>query len=327
MKKHLFKAKYLVLVAVALTAVSCDDDDNGNEIDNSNTIYDIVDDNADFSILEDALELTGLDDTLDSNGSFTVFAPTDTAFNAFFTANNIPSVNDVPVATLRNILLNHVVAGEVTSGMLTDGYVKTQATNTSGENLDLYVDLTTGVVLNGGATVTTPDIAADNGVVHIVNEVIGLPTIATLAAANPSFSNLVTALAQEELVSVVADLNANLTVFAPLNTSFDALVQEDPLNAGWTSVADVLALGDGNSSSTSTLDGVLTYHVLNTGDVRAADITDGVMPTTVQGTTFTINTTSGVVITDGNSRAINVIVTDVTAINGVVHAIDNVLLP
>lgn len=321
MKKLVTNFKVLMIAVLAVSAVSCDDDDNGNVIDNDNSISDIVDDNPAFTILDAALERTGLDVTLDqSGGTFTVFAPTDVAFQSFLSDNGFATIDDVPVLLLRNTLRNHVLSTVVMSTALTNGYVKTNATNANGDFLDLYVEVDgTDVFLNDVADVETADVPADNGVIHIVDEVIFLPTIATLAAANPAFSSLVAALDQEGLVAAVADPAATLTVFAPLNTSFDALITEDPLGAGWTGIGDILALPN--------LSDILTYHVFGGGAVRAGDITDGQVVDPLGPGTFTINTTNGVVITDTNGRETTVIVTDVTAINGVVHAIDNVLVP
>lgn len=334
MKKLVKTFKLLSLAFLAVAAVSCeDDDDNGNAIDNNNSAYDLTVDNANFTILNAALLRTGLDATLDqSGGTFTVFAPTDAAFQTFLSANGFASIDDVPVAVLRNTLLNHVLGVVARSTDLTSGYVKTNATNDDGDFLDLYVDLTSGVTLNGVADVdlTMADITVDNGVVHVVDEVIALPTVATLAAANPSLSSLVAALSQEELVSAVSDPAATLTVFAPLNSSFDALITEDPLMLGWSDINDILALGNGAAAG-STLDAVLTYHVVGTQVVRAEDITDGLAPMTLQGTTFTINVAAdgSVSITDNQGRTTGVILaaTNITATNGVVHAIDNVLIP
>ncbi len=332
MKNLLKKAQYLLFAGLAFAAVSCDDDDDG-PIDNSNTILDITANNANFSILNQALVQTGLDATLDASGTFTVFAPTNAAFQSLLDADPNDGLNSpadlLALPSLRNILLNHVLNTEVRSTQLANGYVKTLATDdgtNTGNALDLYIDITdlagSGVVLNGGPAVANPatdaDIEADNGIVHIVDGVITLPTVATLAVANPDFSNLVAALSQESLVSVVSDTNATLTVFAPLNSSFQTLIDSDP-NDGLTNINDVLGL--------STLSDILTYHVVNTASVRAGDITDGLVVNPVGPGTFTINTSGGVIITDTNGRTIEVIVTDVTAVNGVVHAIDNVLLP
>ncbi|MEO9503544.1 fasciclin domain-containing protein [Nonlabens ulvanivorans] len=317
MKKLITNFKVLMLVALTIGAASCtDDDDNGGVLDNNNSAYDLTVDNADFTILNAALLRTGLDATLDqAGGTFTVFAPTDTAFQTFLSANGFATIDDVPVLILRNTLRNHVLGTVARSTDLTDGYVKTSATNGDGDALDLYVDLTAGVVLNGGAEVTMADVSVDNGVVHVVDEVIALPTVVTLAAANPSFSNLVTAVDQEGLVPTLSDDTATFTVFAPTNDAFQALIDESTTD-GLNNISDVLAL--------SNLTDVLTYHVVSGAAVRAENIVDGANVDPIGPGTFSI---TGTVITDAQTRDTNIIVTNITSINGVVHAIDNVLLP
>ena len=75
------------------------------------------------------------------------------------------------------------------------GYVTTAATNADSDNLSLYVTVDgTNVMLNGSSMVTIADIVGTNGVVHVVNEVIDLPTIATFATTNAALSSLVAAL-------------------------------------------------------------------------------------------------------------------------------------
>lgn len=315
MKKTKFLLKTLFVAVFAISAVSCDDDDNN--VAAQPTIAAVVNSNPNFSSLKAALDRAGLTSVLNGAGPFTVFAPDNDAFDDFLTDNGFANLQAVPEDLLRNTLLNHVITGSVASTALTNGYVKTNATNSTGDFLDLYVDIRAGVVLNGGPEVSSADNAALNGIIHVVDEVIALPTITTLAVANPNFSNLSAALGQQSLVATVSSAGP-FTVFAPLNSSFQALIDADP-NDGLNSIADILALPN--------LTAVLTYHVAP-GAVRAASITNGLVVNTANtGTSFTINTTNGVRITDANGRITNVVVTDVTATNGVVHAIDNVLLP
>ena len=175
--------------------------------------------------------------------------------------------------------------------------------------------------MNGGASVSAANLLALNGVVHVVNEVVTIPNVVTLAAANPDFGNLAAALTQEDLLGVLSTeagtAPAPFTVFAPNNDAFQNFLDEDP-NDGFNTIQDVLDL--------PFLSDVLTYHVLS-GAVRAGDITDGIMPGTVQGETITINTPDGVTITDQNGRVVNIIATDFTGSNGVIHVLDNVILP
>lgn len=310
---------YLFLAFLSLAVISCDDDDDIAVVDPGNSAYDLTKSNANFSTLGLAIERAGLVDVLDGNGSFTVFAPTNEAFNNFLLDNNFPTLNDVPVDALRATLLYHVLGSEVRSNQLSNGYVKTSSTNTDGDAYDAYINLNGGAFINDvQIDLDNVDIEVDNGVVHVIDEVLTLPSVADLAIYNPIFSNLVTALVQEDLAGTLSDQSATYTVFAPTNDSFQALVDADP-NDAITSVGDILAL--------SNLSDILLYHVASGAAVRAEDITNGQVVDPITTGTFTIDTTNGVVITDGSGTEINVIVTNVTAANGVVHAIDFVLRP
>ena len=301
---------------IIVSAVSCDDDD-APPPPKSSTTFEIISNSPDHTVLESALISTGLDQVLNS-GTFTVFAPTDDAFSGV----NLDGVSN---ADLTNILLNHVVSGNVPSSNLSTSYIQTNAVETySGDEnkINLFVNTANGVVLNGVSTVSNADLEASNGTVHVVDAVITIPNVVDLAAANPSFSSLATALTQEDLLGVLSTESgtspAPFTVFAPDNTAFQNFLDADPDDA-FSTIQDVLDL--------PILTDILTYHVLGEAAVRSGDISDGIMPATVQGETITINTTNGVTITDQNGRVTNIIATDVTGSNGVIHVLDNVILP
>ncbi|MGA0233738.1 MAG: fasciclin domain-containing protein, partial [Saprospiraceae bacterium] len=191
----LFKnlSKFLVIFSIAIFAVSCGDDDEPTTSGDP-TIAELASDTDNLSILVAALDRADLVSTLNGDGPFTVFAPTNEAFENFLATNGFNSLEDIPVDVLSSVLLNHVVSGSVSSSQLTTGYIETAATEaTSGNNINMYVNTTNGVTLNGTSQVTQADIAADNGIVHVVNEVIGLPSVVTFATADNTFSTLVAA--------------------------------------------------------------------------------------------------------------------------------------
>jgi len=316
MKKTL---KLTVVAFIAMATFSCSNDNNNSiVIPPNNTITGIASRNSDLSILVQALSRADLAAALQGSGPFTVFAPTNAAFTQFLDDNNFATLDDVPLAALKEVLLNHVVSGAVTSSDLTTGYVNTlakgpaSATNT----LSLYVNTAAGVKLNGVSNVTTADIIASNGVIHIVDAVIGLPTIVTHATANANFSSLVGALTsagQPDFVSILSGTGP-FTVFAPTNDAFTSLNAE-------------LAPGGIASVSASNLTKVLQYHVVS-GNILAGDLTDGQIVNTLQTPqTFTVNLTDGAKIKDVNNRTSNIIATDVQCSNGVIHVLDKVLLP
>jgi uncharacterized surface protein with fasciclin (FAS1) repeats len=314
--KILSKLK-IAFAIIALTSftISCDNDD---ETIVDNTITGIAKTNSNLTILVQALAKAELAETLQGVGPYTVFAPTDAAFVAFLKTTPYATLNDVPKDVLTQILLNHVVSGKVKSTDLSTGYVKTLAKSaTSGTNtMSMYVDLTSGVKLNGVAKVTTADVMASNGVIHVVDAVINLPTIVTHATANANFTSLVGALTspgQPNFVSILSGTGP-FTVFAPTNAAFTALNTE-------------LAPGGIAGVSAANLTKVLQYHVAN-GNVLAASLTEGQKVATLQvPQTFEIQLTGGAKIKDNANRITNIVATDVQCSNGVIHVVSRVLLP
>ena len=316
--KNLLKLKVLAIMLVAIVFVSCDDSEDPMPVDN--TITGLAVKNPNLKILVQALTRADLAGTLKGAGPFTVFAPTDAAFTAFLKTTPYATINDVPKDVLTQILLNHVVSGSVKSTALTTTYIKTLAKGSASatNNLSMYVDITSGVKLNGVATVTTADVMASNGVIHVVDAVIGLPTVVTHALANKNFTSLVGALTGSGQPNFVGTLSGtgSFTVFAPTNAAFTALNTE-------------LAPGGIASVSAANLTKVLQYHVVSGANVLAATLTEGqiVTPILTPAQTFTIQLTGGAKIKDARNRVSNIIITDVQCSNGVIHAIDKVLLP
>ena len=311
--KNLFKK--ITLLAVCITVFSCSDDDTTPQP----TIADIAVASPDFSILVTALTRTNLVSTLDGSGQFTVFAPTNDAFTTFFASlGSGVNVNNVPVDVLRNVLLNHVISGEIKSAAIpASSYQSTLSPFSAvagSPTISMFIQKAGSVVTinggatNGGATVAAPDVDASNGVIHIVSNVIAIPTIVNHAVANPNFITLTSLLVAQDLAGTLAGTaGAPFTVFAPVNSAFSPAV-----------------LGVYNGLSSTDKTAVLTYHVVGGANVRSNAIPTGNI-NTLQGQGFTI---SGTAINDaGTTTNKNIILTDVQCSNGVVHAIDGVLLP
>jgi transforming growth factor-beta-induced protein len=131
------------------------------------TIVDIASGDDNFSILVQALLTAELAETLAGDGPFTVFAPTNAAFEALLGALDITAEELLARDDLANILLYHVVSGSVFSTDLSDGDVPTLLT----ENF-VSISLADGVRINDVANVTTADIKAKNGVIHVIDNVL-----------------------------------------------------------------------------------------------------------------------------------------------------------
>ena len=137
----------------------------------SNTIYDVVLNSQDHTTLLTAIDTCGLKGTLSGPGPFTLFAPTDAAFNALPAGTVAALLNDIP--TLTDILMHHVLGDSVMSTMLSNGMMATTLLGT-----DVTVSITNGNVYIDNAMVTVADIIADNGVVHVIDAVL-LPSTGT----------------------------------------------------------------------------------------------------------------------------------------------------
>ena len=313
--KNLLK---IACLAFVIGFVACNDDDP--VVVETNTIVDVAIDNNLTSLVA-AVRRANLDVTLAGPGPYTVLAPSDAAFSAFLQANNFNSLTDVPVDILRNILLNHVISGELMSTDLTTGYANTNATSdASGTNMSIYINTENGVSFNGISNVGIANVEADNGIVHVVDAVIGLPSVVTFATADPNFSILVEALTRENDFTYVETLStpngtapAPFTVFAPINDAFVDLLAELQLNA----LSDV---------PKATLTSTLNTHVVAGANVLESNLSDN-MPVSTLGGGLTVNLTSnGATLTDSNNRVSSIIATDVQANNGVIHAINKVVL-
>ena len=311
MKKFVFSL--FIACSAAFFFTACEDTDNGQP----KNIVELAQGDPNLSTLVAAVQRAGLVDALSGTDPVTVFAPTNQAFSDLLSTLGLTKLEDVPVDVLKNILLNHVVSGAVKSGDLTAGYVETLLPfGNTNSYLNNYVDLSNGVKI-GGAVVTTPDVDASNGVVHIINKVILPPTVVDQALNNSNFSSLVAALTRSDLgVDYVGILTGEgpFTVFAPTNAAFAALLTE----LGVSELGDIPA---------DVLNKVLQYHVVNGANVLSTQLTDGQEVTTFQGQKFTIDLTGGAKIQDAAGRISNIVVTDVQGSNGVVHAIDKVILP
>ena len=305
----------------SILLVSCDDNDDTTP--KTNTIVDVAIENN-LTKLVAALTRADLVETLSAPGTYTVFAPSDEAFDTFLRNAGYPSldVNDVPVSDLRNILLYHVLGTEVNSSSLSDTYVNTLATNApNDEPLSLQVNVTGGVTFDGNAAPVAVDVMASNGIVHVIDAVMTPNNVVEFALNNDNFSDLVSALTDSRHTTDFVEIltgNGPFTVFAPTNLAFRNLLDS---NDDWDTLGDI---------PIETLDAVLKYHVVNGANVQADQLVDGAMVETFQGTDITIDLTTGAQIKT-STQTVNILVgaatNDVQGTNGVIHAIDAVLLP
>ncbi len=267
---------------------------------------------AQFSVLVEAVVAAGLVDTLNGAGPFTVFAPTNDAFVKLLGELGVTKeqlLADKPLLT--KVLTNHVVPGLVKKA---DVPLGTAIATLEGSTFSVDAALTIKDQCNRSAKIVATDVAASNGVVHVIDTVL-LPTdagtIVGVAAGAPELSILVEAVTAAGLIDTLNGLGP-FTVFAPTNDAFASLLAE-------LHVTKEALLAD-----KALLTQVLAYHVVP-GKVMAADVPIDTPIKTVQGSSFTVNAHLNIV--DGRHRLAAITATDIAASNGVVHLIDKVILP
>ncbi|KYP16257.1 fasciclin domain-containing protein [Flavihumibacter sp. CACIAM 22H1] len=282
------------------------------------TIWELASSDGRFSLLKAAVARAGLVPALnDKKARLTVFAPTDDAFKAAG-YKTVADIAKAPADALKSILLYHFISDELFAAEIP------QASNTpvrSENGQPLYVTRTNaGNVFINGVKVIIADIDCSNGVIHVVDRVL-IPapgTIVALAAANPNLSLLVAAVlragASGTDVAAILGSDGPFTVFAPTNQAFVA--------AGLPSVEAI------NTTDPSFLLNILAYHVLVGTRVFSSDLVNGASVETFQGGSLKISLGSTATVKgNSNTAASKIILTDLVATNGVVHVIDQVLLP
>jgi len=277
---------------------------------------------AGFTTLADLLVSTGLDETLsNAEEEFTVFAPTNEAFAALGD-NILTSLGENP-EVLEAILLQHVVVGATVDSITAFTLQGNDVETAGGAMIPLGLNAMTDRLTIGGASVTMPDVYTSNGVIHVINSVIvgdvEVPragdNIVEVAVANGNFTVLASALIETGLDAVLSDEDREFTVFAPTDAAFTKL-----LAALGVTAEELLARED--------LSDILLYHVLADTTVLA----DAALMV-AQSDMNIVTTASGVgaaLSVSDDTLYVNTSVvsgTDVVANNGVIHVVDQVILP
>lgn len=282
------------------------------------TFADVIGNTPQFSILEKALERTGVNITLALGGPYTVFAPTNAAFRRAFDKLGVNGIDDIAPEQLTGLLLYHLVEGKILSDDLAPRQtVPTLATPT--------LDITSRqdkIVVKASfsrARVVKADVETTNGVIHVINNVLlSIPvpeppaeqSITALVNSNPQFSQLAELLRQSGLTNALSE-DGPFTVFAPTNAAFEELFAA--LDAQQIVI------------SPEQLTGLLLYHVVE-GKILAEDLApEQTVPTLATPTLDIFRQASSITVKASFSTA-QVVEADILASNGVIHAIDAVLL-
>jgi len=319
LKKFFSQTLLLGTVGISLFVTGCDKDDDTPPVV-TNTITDVVVKTDNFSTLEAAVIKANLQGTLAGAGPYTVFAPD----NAAFAASGITStvLNSLTQAQAANIILYHALGSKILAANVPAG-PNAKVTTASGDSV--FVTRNASGVYVNGIKVTTADVAADNGVIHVIGRVL-MPPVGNIVqtAVASGLDSLVKAVTRATtgpggdptLTNTLS--TATLTVFAPTNAAF-------------TQLLSALTLTDINQIPMPTLLAVLRYHVVG-ARAFSSDLANGPLAM-LAGGNATISLTGGagggpsIQGTGNGSNKSNITATNIVCRNGVVHLIDRVLLP
>lgn len=316
--KIISKTLLASLLIFGLAACGGDDDDDPTSsptpTPEPQTIVDVAVEAGTFTTLVAALEATELDAVLDDpDATFTVFAPTDAAFDLLGAETISALLADTD--TLSNILLYHVISGSEVNAAAAISAAGSTVEMANGDSIGLWLD---GEMLNVNlSTVTTTNIMADNGIIHVIDAVlmppadVGEPTmnIVETAVANEDFETLVAAVTAAGLVDTLSNEEATFTVFAPTDAAFERL-----------GAANVEAL----LQDTDLLTEILTQHVVAASvNVPTAYSLIGSNATTVSGNEIAISLTGENTLRFGGAE---IEITDIHTTNGIIHVIDTVVI-
>lgn len=307
-------------VALMLTIVSCDSEYK----DETPSIAGIAVANPNFSTLEGAAVQGGVVGVLsnrnpnDPSGHYTVFAPTNDAF-ARLGLVDAGTLGGLQNSFLTNTLLYHVSNGDLLSNQIITGNTSTSALGPNRRFISRGKDL----YINGSKIILT-NVNASNGTVHAIDKVMIATGVDIVQSAillqtakvfkAPELTFLVAAVVKSGLAPVLADPNANFTIYAPTDAAFKA--------AGFATVQDV------TNAPASVLAQVLLNHAI-AGGKFTSEQTSTTVATAGGGTltyspflngTFTIKS-------NGITTPANMVIPDIQCSNGIVHVIDKVLLP
>ncbi len=325
--KNLFAFKKITIISIlTLSLFGCKLDDGGTLPVPESNLAELIQADPNLSLLNEALERAELITALSGTSPLTVLAPTDGAFTSFLSTKGFASVNQVPVPTLRQILLNHVFNNRIDSSVLINlkrNYLETLADGPATDaKLFMYFDASNDIIFNGVSKVTSRDKLASNGIYHVVDNVLDLPTIETFISIDENFKTFDTAL---DLISPVSDLPLMLkesssgpfTLFVPTKQAFDALLES---NSEWQFVSDI---------EENVLSAVISHHVLE-GNIKLSTLNSGQTYATLEGDEITlVNVNGDLGITDGSGNTGSFVqIANIQATNGIIQILaDKVLLP
>ena len=268
---------------------------------------------ADLTQYIAASKAAGRYDELDGSLYYTVFAPTNAAWDSFLVQNNYDSFSEVPDTTLSRIIWYQRQLGKVFQNDLFSGYVTTPAPSWNGLPIALlFLVQGSGVTLNNQSKLISVDQEAADGVIHVSDAVLIPPNLIEAMELNGDFSLMLAAIEKAGMTEELKT-RGNITLFAPPDEVFEDFLQTE------------VGVNDLDDYSAAELNKIIRYHILD-GTYTAAELRNLTGPepfeTLLNNKDMFISANTSFVVLDDS---INIVLLDIHAMNGTIHLVDDVL--
>lgn len=316
---------FLFVVCILVTSCSEEDEPTTTGSTGPQTIYRMAVEDPELSLIAEAISKTNLTSSFNTGSNLTAFLPTNSVFSAYLADLGYSNIDAwLTVAdeeVVKQMLLYHLLGSEFLMADLATGYIKTLSNNADNFPMDIFINSASGVLINGLNTgIIEGDIEASNGTIHKINGVLQPQNIGNLLSNNPDFSELIAtaSLAQGDIIATLSTPNTSYTMMAPNNGAF---------NQFYSSRTDIANVGDMVTVfGVDVLQDIMDFHII-LGSVRSGEFATQSYNTRLAGASQSLNTSGGnLSITDGQGRQAFFFFKDITASNGTVHIISNVLL-
>lgn len=300
---------FLTLLTLLLTGCQQNNDDAQPK-----TIADVILEDSNFTILRTAITHGGMSDAL-KGGNLTLFAPNDAAFRASGFADPA-AIMALPAETVQKLVQYHVLGSPVSAANVPTG-TNTPVVTAGGATA--FITKTANLLAINGVKISETDQLAANGTIHTIDRVLNPSAGNLLAVAQAQGLTLLAAAATRAaaanpaLLTSLTSPNVFITVFAPSDAAFRA--------AGYTEASI-------NSANAQTLTSLLTYHAVP-GVLFSSQFQSGPLNTLLSNNRLTITASTAGVAVKGNKNSTSTLIrtADIPTSNGVVHIIDQVLMP
>lgn len=314
----------ILLLAVAITASSCSKDEDENFLPPEQNLFDQINEYPGLSLYSEAMVMAGLDMNL-SNDRITALAPNDSAIQSFLDSYQVNSLSQLKEKlgdfSFRQLWEYSLINAKMQLADFETSYLPSSSENSSGHKINLFSERhQNSLLINGVARITDPDHQAENGYFHVSDQVLSPATLLTLVRANPKLSTLKMIMDLPGISTSVTlnQENGDFTLLAPTDQAFNDFLSSNAF-------AGVEGLQ--NAYGTANLDLVLKYHLL-IFSITAEEFSNETYSTLYSSYQIQVTRSdSGLTFTDQKGNVADLVLSNITAINGTLHSIDKVLMP